>query len=206
MNLKHNILKTYWKLKVPFSEKEIVKGVNDVDLWLCSPGGAGSNMLKNYLNQFMRVKSPYMAGLLTHHSEPVQCEKENFKAIFIHRHPIKALNSMKRRGLVRTNIRKLNNSRKLPETDRVLMESIFRQISNWTNGRVNYPILCLKYEGLFKNRNRIGEFLGLDMNDFPDPKFTSTKGSHNSELYETFSKEIADWENFPDVVLIEPKS
>ncbi|MCP4459402.1 MAG: hypothetical protein GY816_15475 [Cytophagales bacterium] len=191
---------------MPYSDKEIRRGVNDVDLWLCSPGGAGSNMFKNYLHQFMRVKSPYMAGLLTHHSEPVQCSKENFKAIFIHRHPIKALNSMKRRGLVRTNIRKLNNSRRMPVTDRVLMESIFRQFTNWTTKSVNYPILCVKYEGLFENRNLIGKFLKLDLDDFPDPKFTSTKGSHNSDLYESFEKEIASWENFPDVLLIESKA
>ena len=206
MNLKHNILKTYWKLKLPFSEEEILRGVNDVDLWLCSPGGAGSNMVKNYLHRFMRVKSPYMAGLLTHHSEPVACDKENFKAIYLHRHPIKGLKSMKRRELIKTNIRKLNNSKKLAVTEKILMESIFRQFTNWTTKTVNYPILCVKYESLFENRNRIGEFLNLDMEDFPDKNFSTYKGSTNSELYKSFEKEIEEWEAFPDVVLREANS
>ena len=204
MNLKHNILKTYWKIKLPFSDEEIRRGVQDVDVWLCSPGGAGSNMFKNYLDRFVRVKSPYMAGLLTHHSEPIDCSKENFKAISLHRHPIKALRSMKRRGLVKTNIRKLNNSRGLPETDEELLKSIFNQFNNWTSKSVNYPILCIKYGSLFDNRARIGEFLGLDMAEFPNPNFTAFKGPYNSHLKELFSNEIAEWEAFPDVVLRNP--
>ncbi len=206
MDLRHNLLKTYWKLKLPYTDEEIRKGVRDVDVWLCSPGGAGSNMLKNYLHRFIKVKSPYMAGLLTHHSEPIVCGKKNFKAIYLHRHPIKALKSMKRRGLVKTNIRKLNNTRNLPATDKVLMKSIFKQFENWTTKTVDYPILCVKYVSLFENRNRIGEFLNLDMSDFPDPNFTSFKGSHNSELYKSFAKEMAEWEAYPDVVLRDANS
>ena len=201
VNLKHNILKTYWKLKLPFSDEEIQQGVQDVDVWLCSPGGAGSNMFKNYLHEYVKVKSPKMAGLLTHHSEPINCDKQNYKAIYLHRHPIKALRSMKRRGLVKTNIRKLNNSRGLPETDEELLKSVFNQFDNWTTKPINYPILCIKYASLFENRDKIGEFLGLDMTDFPDPNFTAFKGTYNSHLKELFSEEIANWEAYPDVVL-----
>lgn len=147
-----------------------------------------------------------MAGLLTHHSEPVNCEKGNFKAIYLHRHPIKGIKSMKRRKLIKTNIRKLNNTKTLPVTEKILMESIFRQFTNWTTKTVNYPIICVKYERLFENRNRIGEFLNLDMEDFPDQKFSTYKGSTNSELYKSFEKEIEEWEAFPDVVLREANS
>lgn len=206
MDLKHNILKTYWKLKLPFSDEEIQQGVHDVDMWLCSPGGAGSNMLKNYLHQFIRVKSPYMAGLLTHHSKPVPCKKENFKAIFLHRHPLDALQSMKRRGLIKKNIQKLNNSRNLPSTEKELLKSIFRQFTHWTTLSVNYPILCVKYERLFENKNQIADFLGIEMKNFPEAKIKSNEQVHDLDIGKYFLGEIADWEAFPEVVLIKPNS
>jgi hypothetical protein len=204
VTLRHNILKAYWKLKLPYNRREIYRGVNDVDVWLCSPGGAGSNMLKDYLHQFVRVKSPMMAGLLTHHSEPVNCHKPNFKAIYLHRHPLDAVQSMKRRGLVRTNIRKLNNKRGLPATEVFLLESVLRQFKNWTTREVNYPIICVKYESLFENRNLLGEFLGLGFQNFPEPKYSQNHQETGLDLTE-YADSIAAWEAFPEVLIREPR-
>ena len=205
MSLKHFILKSYWTLKVPYTNGEIQKGICDVDVWLCSPGGSGSNMLKDFLHNHLRVKSPQMAGLLTHHAAPVDCHKPNFKAIYLHRHPIAAVASMKRRKLIKTNIRKLNNSKKLPATESVLLESVLRQFKNWTTRQVNYPILCVKYESLFDYKDELGEFLGIDMRGFPEKKNTPARMQADHDESSRFRDQIRDWESFPDFLIRYPR-
>ena len=203
MNIKHRLLCTYWRRKIPYTETEIQKGIEDVKVWLCSPGGAGSNTLKDYIHPFMRIKSHYMAGLLTHHSTPVPTKKEGFKAIYLHRSPLDCVKSQKRRNLLKTNIKKLYNEKGLATTEEVLLQGILNQFKNWTTVKVNYPILCIKYEKMFQNPEIIGDFLGIDFSSFPKRHFKENKTDVDSELFLQFEKQIAEWNEFPDVLLRE---
>lgn len=203
MNLKHRLLCTYWRRKIPYTDAEIQRGIEDVKVWLCSPGGSGSNTLKDYIHPFMRIKSHYMAGLLTHHATPVPTNKEGFKAIYLHRNPISCVRSQKRRNLFKTNIKKLNNKKGLPETEEILMQSILKQFENWTTVKVNYPILCIKYEKMFQEPEIIGDYLGIDFSSFPKRHFKENKVEVETDLHIQFKEELKKWNDFPDVLLRE---
>lgn len=193
--------KMYLLQQIPFSDALIQKGLQHVNVWLCSTGGSGSNLLKNYLQDYTKVKSPYSAALLTHHKEPVRVDRSDFKAIYLHSDPFSVLRSVKRRGLIETNIKKLNNDPSLGDSDEVLLASVFRQFKNWTGSQVNYPILCLKYEALYASLDVLGEYLGIPMDDFPEKKErSSTTIEIDPQLFDRFRDQYEAWQAFPDVV------
>ncbi|MEO9476657.1 MAG: hypothetical protein ABJG41_14040 [Cyclobacteriaceae bacterium] len=191
--------------RIPFSDKLIQTGLHDVDVWLCSTGGAGSNLLKHFLEQHVKVKSPYSAALLTHHKEPVDCDKLNYKAIYLHADPFSILKSVKRRGLVKTNIKKLNNQINLGDSDILLLESLFNQFEKWSTAKVSYPVLCIKYEALYDSLDQIGEFLSIPMDNFPPKKERlSSDIEVEDRLYNQFRSSYEKWKSYPDLVVIEP--
>ena len=203
-NLSFWLKKMYLLQQIPFSDKRIQRGLNDVDLWLCSTGGSGSNLLKAYLDPYIRVRSPYLAALLTHHKEPVEHTRKGFKAIYLHADPFSVLRSVKRRDLVSTNIKKLNNSRALVESDELLLQSVFDQFDAWTQSNVSYPILCVKYEALFDSWEIISEFIGFELSDFPRKKNrVSGKVEIDTELSQKFDLEYRKWKQFPAIRIIE---
>lgn len=195
--------KMYLLRQIPFSDRLIQKGLRDVDVWLCSTGGAGSNLLKDHIDKYVKVKSPYLAALLTHHKEPVQVNQEDFKAVYLHSDPFQVLKSVKRRGLVKTNIKKLNNTRLLGESDELLLESVFRQFNNWTETKVNYPVLCIKYEALYDSLDLLGDFLSIPFDDFP-PKRERLSHEIDIEehLFQKFESQYQIWKEFPDSKLL----
>jgi hypothetical protein len=202
-NIQFWLKKMYLLQQIPFSDSLIQKGIQEVDVWLCSTGGAGSNLLKDYLQEYINVKSPYSAALLTHHQEPVNVEKKGFKAIYLHADPFSILKSVKRRNLIERNIMKLNNSRSFGSSDKVLLESVFKRFENWTNKKVNYPILCVKYEALYESLDELSKFLNVPFDNFPAKKDRISNNIEIDEkLYDQFSEQYLAWKSYPDVVVI----
>ena len=209
MEKKYNIAfwlkKMYLLQQIPYSDKLIKKGLDDVDVWLCSTGGAGSNFLKDRIDPFVKVKSPYMAALLTNHKEPVAYQRKGFKAIYLHTDPFDALKSMKRRGLVETNIKKLNNSKNLETKDEVLLRSFFHQFNNWTQNEITYPVLCIRYESLFESVDILEDYLGFSFKEFPPKQERSSfEIDIDQKLYNQFAKEYEIWKAFPDSLIRNP--
>ncbi len=202
-NMAFWLKKMYLLRQIPFSDRLIQKGLSDVEVWLCSTGGSGSNLLKDHMEKYVKVKSPYLAALLTHHKEPVPVDREGFKAVYLHSDPFQVLRSVKRRGLVKTNIKKLNNNRHMGESDELLLDSVFRQFASWTEAKVNYPVLCIKYEALYDSLDVLSDFLEIPFDDFPPRR---ERLSHEVEidkhLLVKFDGQYQRWKDFPDTKLL----
>ncbi len=200
-NLRFWLKKMYLLQQISFSDELIREGLNKVEVWLCSTGGSGSNLLKNYVDDYVKVKSPYSAALLTHHKEPVDFNKPGFKAIYLHSDPFMVLKSVKRRNLVETNIKKLNNNRRLECTDEQLLASVFNQFKNWTQSNVDYPILCLKFEALYDSLDILSEYLGAPFGNFPPKRDRlSSDIVIDQQLYRQFEEEYKEWLAYPGVI------
>jgi hypothetical protein len=142
-----------------------------MQLWLCSFGGCGTNMLADYLTaRGLVVKTPLWHSLLCHHAAPVSVHSP-LKAIYVYGDPILSLRSMKRRpGLGEVNLAKLNNRTGMSYSDASLFRSMLSQFERWTRpNRTNVDILVVRSEDLFESgKHAIAEFLALDVGDFPE--------------------------------------
>lgn len=188
--------------QIPFDDRLVRAGLDSVDAWLCTTGGAGSNMLKKVLDPAIRVRSPYMAALLTHFDHPFPYHRDGFRAIYLHAHPFEVLRSVRRRGLLETNIKKLNNRRDLGDSERVFLESLERQFRNWTSAPVDYPVLCIKYDALFERFPEVADFLGIGLETFPERKDRrSGEEAVGAELLAEFDGFARKWHEFPDLVV-----
>lgn len=197
------IKKMYLLNQIPLNENQIKKGLSDVDIWLCSTGGAGSNLLKDYIDQYIKVKSPYLAALLTHHHAPVNFDKKEFKAIYLHADPFSVLRSVKRRGLVGRNIMKLNNAKNLGSEDTRLLESVFDQFENWTQTKVNYPVLCLKYESLYESLDILSNFLNIPFHNFPVKRERLSEDIEvDRSLVTQYMDRYQAWKDFPNTMIL----
>ncbi len=152
-----------------------------MQVWLCSYGGSGTNMLADYLeSKGFVIKTPSWHKLLCHYSMPVSL-RSNIRAIYLFSDPILAFMSMIHRGqgFYDVNQRKMNNNTDIPISDETLIKSIINQYKNWTRGTMcNFPILALKYERLFdEGKEAVSSFLGIDTADFPKRVNRSSKES-----------------------------
>lgn len=166
-----------------------------LDVWLCSYGGSGTNMLASYLEtKSLVVRTRSWKRLLCHHSQPIDVRSPT-KAVYLFGDPRAAFKSMKRRGPGHydVNQQKLNNRKELPYSDETLMSSMLRQFDRWTaRNQTNLPILLLRFEHIFESgKYALARFLGIDVSDFPDRKPTRDSEDYSFEGEEQLFRRYA---------------
>ena len=164
-----------------FVENQILKdtdGANalqTIDVWVCSFGGCGSNMIAEYLNR--KGKKVYCHAWhlqMCHHPYPIKpLNNPNLKCIYIYSDPIDAIKSQKRRDLLSTNYQKLNNAKDVPYGGHMqMLSSMERQYNNWVeaaSSNSELKIMTINYAYVHDSETikALGEFLNIDTTDFP---------------------------------------
>jgi hypothetical protein len=156
-----------------------------LDVWVCSFGGSGTNMLANYLEtKGLRVRTPTWEAVLCHHAHPINVQHD-VKAVYVFGDAISAFRSQKHRGHLDANQQKLNNDPAATPSDDAFFASMMNQFTNWTGrNRTNLPILIVRFETLFSSgKYALGDYLNIDVTDFPARK-------DRAAIHHEFSNEL----------------
>ena len=157
------------------------------EFYICSFGGCGSWMLAQYLSRY---------GDVTHiHSrnppdilQRADCESKHFinefksprnvHVIYIYRDPVKAMHSVERRHDIKAHCKNIECSESNVFGMCLLNEDVFgleEFFDNYTmTKRRNYNIVCVKYETLELNMQRLNVALGIIDNPQFYPIFKET--------------------------------
>lgn len=199
-----------------------------MDVWICSYGGSGTNMLADYLSGKINpatgrkfvVRTPIWEKLVAHHGTPLEIPPPtNLKAIYLFDDPRRAFLSMKLRGsgYFDLNCKKLNNETEIVVSDYVMMSSMLHQFDNWTGtwtGKVwtNIPILTVKFADIFDvGKHAIGSYLNIDVSDFPHPQPRQTDnhpelGNLDLGIFDLFPRQIEHINSYSPARLTLPSS
>jgi hypothetical protein len=160
---------------VPISDQELEEGLRneDIEIWVCSFGGCGSNMLLAHLtNNGFRVKSKTYDERACHFPHPI--ELKGVKAIYLYGDPFLSIVSQYSRKLLLLNLQKASNYERRDTTlsqdlSDLQLEPFLNQFKLWTisNAIGDMPILHIRYEELWKQWNKIQVHLNSSL---PPPK------------------------------------
>jgi hypothetical protein len=154
---------------------EIEKRINEenLELWICSYGGCGTNLLADYLENIkqIRIHTKSWRDMLCHCHTYIPTK--NCKAIYMYcRDPIDAFKSQIKRGLHVINLKKLVNTTDIEYSDIELLKAMSVQYKNW----INEPnVLKICYDTLYEQIPEIESFLKIDMSDFPKKRERTSK-------------------------------
>lgn len=148
---------------------KIHEALNELDVWVCSFGGCGTNLLADYLvSKGLQLHTKEWRERLCHYHTYVPT---NTPAIYMYGDPIAALKSQKHRGLAELNYKKLQIDRHEQDqeyTDEKMLRLMESQYNSWMACKHDFTnILFIKYETLYDNLDNIASFLDIDMTDFP---------------------------------------
>lgn len=162
--------------RFPESSVEKQIQIEGMQCWVASHGGCGTNMLVNFLDNYIKIKTPTWHTVLCHYPTPIQFNNPppNFKAIYIYGDPCESIISQFRRDQNMTNISKINN-KNIIQTHKSMTNlndyieygkdwfGINHQVERWLTTPVNYPILFLRYDQIHQNVENILNFLELPL-------------------------------------------
>lgn len=198
----------------------------NIDVLVGSFGGCGSSFFTKFLAQYKTVNHNHTRNELKdlkHVDRPPLTLQQNLKAIYIFGDPYNAIYSMFRRKLQRNNsILFLSNYFINPidvdcTLEQYLEEGIDRlklgnAFENWSNSKVNYPIMLVKYEALWDHLPEIFDYLEIprsEIKNFPNQKernsnwqSLSQEAKHNlHQMYGELHYKIKDYD---EIKIIEP--
>lgn len=159
-------------------------GVIDHTLQVTSFGGTGTTMLYEFLEELdADIPSDHPNWRPWKHL-PVPPEgnevKDGFRAIYVFGNPMDAVLSVFRRDYQRWHIRNMREDVTEPKSpdwdlDEFLQQSedpfrMDKHFHEWTHADRSYPILCLKFDALWKHLREFFAFAGLPtkyLDEFP---------------------------------------
>ena len=168
--------------------------LDKLDVWICSFGGCGTNLVANYLNSkgVVCINDDWM-NYLCHYYTYVP---NNKPTIYVYSDPIESLKSQKLRLHRDVNILKLSNGVISTKSDEALIYSMCCQFYNWHRYRdAGHNIMFIQYAYLFDNIDTISKFVGISMTDFPKKKTRISKNVtviHEDVLREKYGNFIKD--------------
>ena len=115
-------------MKPIIEESDILQRIKDeeLDVWICGPGGCASNLLSQYLEEHhsLRTRTKAWHQLLGHFYKPLPCD---IPKIFIYTDPVYTFCSLHRRGhgFWGTNQYKLANDEHIKPSNDYLFQLIF---------------------------------------------------------------------------------
>ena len=173
-----------------------LNNINDIisceklELLVVSYGGSCSNTLVDLLqkNKFI-CRTKTWGLILCHCPHYIEC---NIPIIYIYDNPIKALISMKNRGLVAINQAKMSNDENVTSSDENLLRVMIQQFNSWTSVKRN-NVLIIKSSEIFEDKivNKLETFLKKKINHFPVkyiPPKTNIDDISDIELTKLFEK------------------
>lgn len=174
--------------------KEARNHIEALDVWVCSFGGCGTNLLSDYLTSRNLVcQTQEWHSDLCHYYTYIPTNKPT---IYLYSNPINALKSQKRRNIIATNISKLSNGIITTISDEALIYSMCCQFYNWISfSNKSNNLLFVHYSKLYDNLSKIGSFIGIDMREFPaktNSKSTKIEIIHENLLNDKYSNFIYD--------------
>jgi len=140
--------------------------VEGMDVCVICYGGCGSNSLIDTLEKNgLRCRTPLWDKIICHCPETI--DTNGIPTVYLYRDPREAFLSMKRRPEIwATNQKKLTNCSECILSDELLLKSMLRQFSLWTQyAKENTDkILLVRYEELFQPyiREKLSHFLKRD--------------------------------------------
>jgi hypothetical protein len=186
----------------------------DMTYYVCSYGGSGSYMLRDYLKNFGKVehihsrKPPsqleYVGG--NHTDKPVydewfngveipESELNKYKVIYLYKDPVKAIYSRfdNPEHLLHVECDTTITLEQVIQSKKDLygLEEFFDYYTSKKGKKKrNYPIYCVKYEEFWDHLSEFNQQLGLpDIPElYPVKKETPRKEPYNQILYEIYDK------------------
>lgn len=192
--------------------------------YVCTYGGCGSKMLCKYLSNFgktVHIQSKKPPVYLEYVGKPAYTEwfngrriptierkRNRYYIIYIYKHPVKSIYS---RFLKPIHLKRIQSNPSITlnevlesKKDLYGIENFF---DNYVNKKINkdYKILCVKYEGLFDNVDRLNKYLGINLHNkklFPPKKETKRKYPEYNELCEIYKPLIDKMDKMGNFVVV----
>ncbi len=194
--------------------KKILKR-SKLDVWICSYGGSGTNMLANYLQkQGLKTKNYLWSKKLVHNPIPIDL---GVPMIYIYDDPRKSLFSEKsRKNIYYCNILKLSNnyfdvkkkkiSKKIQNVrfnDDFLLRLMIRQFKSWSSTHLKDKIFFISLQDFFKDetKEKLQTFLGRTLTNYPvyRPSKKKYNFSNKSKLFEKYKNDIEFINNYKSI-------
>ncbi len=146
-----------------------IRGLDQIDAAVISPGGVGSTLLIDQLGPHLRVNSRDDADHLKHLPRLPRRFPHRLKIIFIHGDVEDVVNSIRRRGWTARHGSKLASIQAVIASDPAQTEALRRAVErqiDWFK-RCDHPrLLLIRYEDLWDRLDEISAFLGIDAEAF----------------------------------------
>ena len=168
-----------------YTDEELVKfaKTQNQDLIVCSYGGSGSNWLTKNLEKKYKISTDIWKKKLCHYIRPLNNIPVKY-AIYIYSDPLySCVSQLNRKGKYSPTYFEQNyykmldyNSKHIKYNIGVMLENMIKQMNNWKNTKVNYPIILVKYEKMSENIHKL--FSVVNSNIYH--KFTSRRTNKNT--------------------------
>lgn len=134
-------------------------------------GGTATTTILNWLieNNQNVARDQYWKHKIIPPSDSTHNLPENYKILYLVGDPVRSIISIFRRRILRahavnmeclTDVANWNMERYIKHNKDIF--NIHKQLVNYTSAKVNYPILCVKYNSIWKHSDTICNFLNLD--------------------------------------------
>lgn len=168
-----------------YSENELKNKLvkQNLNLWINSYGGSGSNWLEKNLRLKYKTSTQIWRIKLCHYIQPINDIPLKF-GIYIYADPIYALLSELRRNYLRMNFFKMMpmKYKGIKYSIKQMVDKIEEQMDCWKNAKVNYPIILIKYEKIEENIDKIQKTLDTEF------KYEFKKRKTDEEMIEFYEK------------------
>lgn len=154
------------------TDTQIINRIQEqsLNVWVCSPGGSGSNLLTKYLQQVhgLRTRELIWMNHLCHFPVPLPVPVPTIY-VFGDLPDIYRSNKKKRHIDAGTQHRKLTRGLRAGGTDTEFLQLVGRQFTCWTQSHLQNSVLFLRYDDLWTSTGRslLGGYLGIEVRNFP---------------------------------------
>ena len=157
----------------------------DLEVLVTSYGGAGTTFLIEFLSQYKRTNDRHDGDQLKHLPMPPVSWNPRFRCVYLFGDPVLATVSLFNRGMQHAQSKKLLALRRdlSPIPEGMTLEAYARagadrlhfrdHFENWHERYLVHPVLFLRYETLWDNRDALAGFLELPdgaMDAFPEQR------------------------------------
>ena len=154
------------------TDTQIINRIQEhrLEVWICSPGGSGSNMLSRYLHEFhnLRTREPIWHNHVCHFPTPLPIP---IPTIYLFTNLVDIYRSNKFKGHIEYGCQHRKLSRNLVNggDDITFLDLVSRQFTKWTTHSPTSAVLFLQYEDMFTTSGQrlIEQYLGITMTGFP---------------------------------------
>lgn len=209
-------------LRSRFIKQQAIRGYSDTIV--CSYGGVGTSFLISFVEKYKAVNSRRDRDRIKHLDRPPIVLNKNFKAVYVLGNPFDAVISLFRRNMHHRQSKKLLAN--YPNLTPVEPSCTFQEyvehgvdkfklnehFQNWKTAKVNYPIMLIKYESIWKHLPELLDYLEISLSEIEHfPKEKQRKSDWNSLpersrklLYKMYGNLYEEIVSIEDVKLLEP--